>query len=194
MCEYESVLDNGTVERYTANVIAENLYSQCDSEGHQFLVLDEIYSQCDYEGRQFLVLDEIIDHAKDNTAITINDGYTKSYNGNRVPKQTTKKWKLLCQWHDGSSTWISLVDLKDSNPVELANRLQEEPAFKLWVSSVLRKRNHIIAKVKSHYWSTLHKFGTAKDSYRGIAHRRGDGYYILDGCDLQRTGKGKSCV
>jgi hypothetical protein len=34
------------------NVIAENLYSQCDSEG-----------------RQFLVLDEIIDHAKDNTAI-----------------------------------------------------------------------------------------------------------------------------
>jgi hypothetical protein len=38
------------VERYTANVIAENLYSQCDSKG-----------------RQFLVLDEIIDHAKDNS-------------------------------------------------------------------------------------------------------------------------------
>jgi hypothetical protein len=70
-------LDDGTVERYTANVIAENLYSQCD-----------------FEGRQFLVLDEIIDHAKDNTAIAIADGYTTSYNGNRVPKQTTKGWKL----------------------------------------------------------------------------------------------------
>jgi hypothetical protein len=66
------------------------------------------------------VLDEIIDHAKDNTAITIADGYTTSYNGNRVPKQTTKGWKLLCQWRDGSSTWVPLVDLKDSNPVELA--------------------------------------------------------------------------
>jgi hypothetical protein len=145
--EYECILDDGTVERYTANVIAENLYSQCDSEG-----------------RQFLVFDEIIDHAKDNTAVPTADGYTTSHNGNRIPKQTTKGWKLLCQWRDGSSTWVPLVDLKDSNPVELAeyavaNRLQEEPAFKWWVSSVLRKRNRIIAKVKSRYWSTSHKFG-----------------------------------
>jgi hypothetical protein len=145
--EYECVLDDGTTERYTANVIAENLYAQCDSEG-----------------RQFLVLDEIIDHAKDNTAIAIVDGYTRSANGNRIPKQTTKGWKLLCQWKDGSSTWIPLVDLKDSNPVELAeyavaNKLQEEPAFKWWISSVLRKRNRIISKIKSRYWSTTHKFG-----------------------------------
>jgi hypothetical protein len=91
------------MERYTANVIAENLYSQCDSED-----------------RQFLVLEEIIDHAKDNSAITIADGYPISSNGNRVPKKTTKGWKLLCQWCDGSSTWVPLVDLKDSNPVELA--------------------------------------------------------------------------
>jgi hypothetical protein len=135
------------MERYTANVIAENLYSQCDSEG-----------------RQFLVLDEIIDHAKDNSAIAITDGYTISSNGNRVPKITTKGWKLLRQWRDGSSTWVPLVDLKESNPVELAeyavaNRLQEEPAFKWWGSSALRKRNRIIGKIKSRYWSTSHKFG-----------------------------------
>jgi hypothetical protein len=66
-------LDDSTIERYTANVIAENLYSQCDSEGHQFLVLDEI-----------------IDHVKDNTAITINDGYTMSYNGNQVGANNKK--------------------------------------------------------------------------------------------------------
>jgi hypothetical protein len=35
-------------------------------------------------------LDEIIDHAKDNTAVTIADGYTMSYNGKN-------KW-----WKDGS--------------------------------------------------------------------------------------------
>jgi hypothetical protein len=87
-------------------------------------------------------VDEIIDHAKDNTDVTITDGYTMSSYGNRVPKQTTKGWKLLCQWRDGSSARVTLVDLKDSNPIELAeytvaNKLQEEPAFKWWVSSVL---------------------------------------------------------
>jgi hypothetical protein len=58
-----------------------------------------------------------------------------------------KGWKLLCQWRDGSSTWVPLVDLKDSNPVELAeyavaNKLQEEPAFKWWVSSVLETKSY----------------------------------------------------
>jgi hypothetical protein len=41
----------------------------------------------------------------------------------------------------------------------VANKVQEEPAFKWWVSTVLRKRNRIIAKLKSRYWSTSHKFG-----------------------------------
>jgi hypothetical protein len=110
------------------------------------------------------VLDEIVDHRSDNSAITIADGYTTGRAGNRIPKITTRGWQLLCQWRDGSSDWIPLVELKDSNPVELAeyamaNRIQEEPAFKWWVSTVLRKRNRIIAKLKRRYWSTSHKFG-----------------------------------
>ena len=40
--EYELEYDNGTQDRYVANVIAKNLYSQIDSEGHQFLVLEDI--------------------------------------------------------------------------------------------------------------------------------------------------------
>ena len=40
--EYEIEYDDGTNDRYFANVIAENLYSQIDSEGRQFLVLEEI--------------------------------------------------------------------------------------------------------------------------------------------------------
>ena len=35
----------------------------------------------------------------------------------------------------------------------------EEPAFKCWIADVLRKRNRIVAKVKSKYWRTTHKFG-----------------------------------
>jgi hypothetical protein len=37
--EYECILDDRTIERYTANIIAENLYSQCDSKGRQWMRL-----------------------------------------------------------------------------------------------------------------------------------------------------------
>ena len=40
--EYELEYDAGTHDRYFENVIAENLCSQIDSEGNQFLVLEEI--------------------------------------------------------------------------------------------------------------------------------------------------------
>jgi hypothetical protein len=40
--EYECITEDGTTERYTANIIAENIYSQCDTEGNSFLVLQEI--------------------------------------------------------------------------------------------------------------------------------------------------------
>ncbi len=37
--------------------------------------------------------------------------------------------------------------------------MQEEPAFKWWVSEALRTRNRFIGKVKKQYWKTSHKFG-----------------------------------
>jgi hypothetical protein len=82
------------MERYTANIIAENLFSQCDSEG-----------------RSFLFLKEIVDHSKDNSAVSIAEGFTVGFNGNKVPKKTTRGWKLLCQWKDDTTTWVPLVDL-----------------------------------------------------------------------------------
>ena len=59
---------------------------------------------------------------------------------------------------------MKLKDVKDSNPVQLAEyavqlRIAEEPAFAWWVPYVLKKRNRIIAKVKSKYWLRTHKFG-----------------------------------
>jgi hypothetical protein len=72
---------------------------------------------------------------------------------------------LLVKRKDGSMSWEKLKDLKDSNPVKLAefavaNRLVEEPAFNWWVPQTLRRRrNRIISKVKSRYWRTTHEFG-----------------------------------
>ena len=68
---------------------------------------------------------------------------------------------MLVQWKYGSSTWVSLKDMKESYPVQVAkycvqSRMSAEPAFAWWVPYVLKKRNRIIAKVKSKYWIRTH--------------------------------------
>ena len=144
---YEVKFTDGSTEELTANVIAENMMAGCDSEGHHFQLIEEIS-----------------DHKKDGSAIKISDGYITSRSGKRTPKKTTRGWKLLVEWKDHSVDWIPLKDLKASNPIELAeyalaNGLEEEPAFKWWVRSTLRQRDRMIAKVKTKYWRTSHKFG-----------------------------------
>ena len=145
--QYEVEFDDGSTEEYYANVIAENMFAQCDDEG-----------------RQCLLLSEITDFKKDERAIPKEDGMITMPNGRQHPKRTTAGWKLQVEWKDGTQDWIPLKDLKDSNPVEtaefaVANRIHEEPAFKWWVPKVLKRRNRILAKVKTRYWRTSHKFG-----------------------------------
>ena len=145
--EYEVELEDGTVDRYFANVIAENLWAQCDAEGHQYMVFSDI-----------------VDHRKNNRAIPISDGFETLSNGQKKPKKTTVGWDILVEFVDGSTEWRPLKEVKDSNPIELAeyaiaNKIHEEPAFKWWVSFVLRKRHRMINKVKKKYWRTTHKFG-----------------------------------
>jgi hypothetical protein len=104
-------MDDGLLMSYHANVIAENIFAKCDDKG----------------GRRHAILDEIIDHKADK-------GFVNTKRGKKVPKKTTKGWKLLCHWKDGSTDWIKMKYVKDLNPIELAeyavaNRIQEEPAF-----------------------------------------------------------------
>jgi hypothetical protein len=102
-----------------------------------------MFAQVDSKGNQYLLLKEITDHKHDNSAIPISEGMVRSSNGTTKPKVTTRGWFLLVQWQDGSTSWEKLSDLKASNPVEVAeyavaNRLTEEPAFKWWVSHVIK--------------------------------------------------------
>jgi hypothetical protein len=85
-------------------------------------------------------------------------------NGQQRNKKTTAGWKLQVEFSDGSTDWIPLKDLKNSNPIQLAeyailNKIDDEPAFKWWAPLVMRKRNRMINKVKKKYWQTTHKFG-----------------------------------
>ena len=144
---YEVQFEDGSVDRYHANIIAENIYSRIDSEGHS----------------QYM-LDEILDHKSDDTALRQSEGFTVGSKGEQIPKQTTRGWKLLIRLKDHSTSWMKLKDLKESNPVELAeyakgNELQFEPAFKWWVPHTLRRRNRILKAMKKRYHRTAQKFG-----------------------------------
>ena len=144
---YDVMFPDGAVAQYAANVIAESMYSQVDSNGHHTLLLKEI-----------------TDHRKSSSAIPIDDKYIISKTGRKSLRKTTKGWDFLCLWKDGSSTWAPLKDLKESNPVDVAeyvvgNRISEEAAFAWWVPCTLKKRDHIISKVKARFLKKSHKFG-----------------------------------
>jgi hypothetical protein len=69
MREYEVEFQDGATDTFTANIIAENLYSQVDSEGNSFSILDEI-----------------VDHKSDRTALSKDDRYEVAKDGRPHPK------------------------------------------------------------------------------------------------------------
>ena len=84
------------------------------------------------------------------------DAFLTTSSGVKRRRETTTGWELLVQWKDGSTNWIVLKDLKASYPVQIAEyaaqaKISEEPAFAWWVPFTLKKRNRIIAKIKSKY-------------------------------------------
>ena len=114
---YEVEFPDGHSEELQYNIIAENMMSQVDSEGHHYQLLAEIS-----------------DHKSNQLAIKRSNGFIKSRNGNSHTKITTRGWKLQVEWKDGSVSWIPLKDLKASNPVKLAeyavaNNISDEPVF-----------------------------------------------------------------
>ena len=140
-------LHDGSTDAIMMNLIAENLYSQVDAEGHTFSVIKEI-----------------IDHCKDGHARLNDDGYLVTKSGQQKLKCTTQGWDHLCELGDGMTTWIPLKDLKESMPVQvveyaIANRIAKEPAYAWWVCDVLRWCDCIISKVTSQYWKWTHKYG-----------------------------------
>ena len=64
---------------------------------------------------------------------------------------------LCIKWHAGNTTWVALGYIKEDYPIQLADYLMAakfsmDPAFAWLVPHTLKKRNCIVAKVKSKYW------------------------------------------
>ena len=146
-CTYDVVFDDGEVKQYAANIIAENLYAQVDPDGHVHQLLDGI-----------------VGHKMMEDAVKKEDKYLYTKQGARKLRKTTVGWKLLVSWKDGSESWIPLKDLKESNPVEVADYAEKvgianEAAFAWWVPFTRRKRDAIIGLVKARVLKRTHKYG-----------------------------------
>ena len=76
--EYICEMPDGTLDTYHANTIAENLWSQCDVDGNEFMSFKEL-----------------LDHRKNGKAMHVDDGFVTE---NGIPKP--KKRRLL----DGRSS------------------------------------------------------------------------------------------
>ena len=88
---YEVEYPDGSIREYSANVIAENIYSQVDEHGYRQQTLD-----C------------IMEHSKDNKAVPKSDKYITTKSGSRRLRKSTVGWKFLVRWKDASEQWIPL--------------------------------------------------------------------------------------
>ena len=73
---YDVIFPDGVIRQYSANSIAENMYSQIDQEGNTMALLDTI-----------------IDHRRDKSAIRIANAAIKT-------RFTTQGWYLKVHWKD----------------------------------------------------------------------------------------------
>ena len=76
---YQVEFARGHVTELTANIIAESMYAQCDTEGNEYSLLDAL-----------------VDYQKDNKAISLSDQQT-IVRGTPVACETTAGWKICCQ-------------------------------------------------------------------------------------------------
>ena len=143
---YTVEFPDGAEKEYAANIIAENMWAQCDIDGNQTILMEAI-----------------VDHKSDASAVKSEDAHI-TVNGRQNQNKTTKGWTLCVQWKDGTTTWERLADLKESNPVKIsdyatAHNIAHLPAFVWWVGYNLRKRELIISAVNARYLKRTHKFG-----------------------------------
>ena len=128
------------------------------------LLAEHLFSQMDEEGVQHQLFHEIVDHRKNpKRAVEKADQFFVK-NGKRQKKKTTAGWELEVEWKDGSTSWIPLKTLKETNPLQVAdyakgNHIDAEPAFDWWVSDVLRRRRRLIKGAQSRHRRTGFKFG-----------------------------------
>ena len=149
-------------------ILDSRVFTVCFPDGDETdiaynVIAEHLFSQVDEEGNQYQLFKEIVGHRKNKRAIEKADQY-RSANGKRTKKQTTAGWDLEVEWADGSTSWLPLKEMKETNPVDTAkyafdNQIIEEPAFDWWAAHVLKKRQRLIKMSQSRHKRSGYKFG-----------------------------------
>ena len=145
---YDLKLPDGQVKEYAANIIAENMLTQVDSDSMSTTLMEAI-----------------VDHRRDDEKeLQHHDKFVQTKNGRRHLRKSTKGWELLIKWKDKSESWIKLADIKESHPVEvaeyaIARGIDKEPVLKWLIPHTLKRRQVILSALKKRTRKTTHKYG-----------------------------------
>lgn len=144
---YEVELPDGTYNDYSANVLIENIMANVDDNGQTSLLLDDI-----------------IGHRYNPDCLQESEGWYETPQGAKKRRITTRGCDINVLWKDGTSSWIPLKDMKEANPLEVAeyaaqNGLTSHPVFAWWVPHTLRRKERIIKQVRHRLAKKQYKFG-----------------------------------
>jgi hypothetical protein len=122
-----------------------------------------LYSQVETEGNQYHLFRAIVNHRRTKQAADKADQYRVSH-GSRIKKKTTAGWDLEIERKDGTTSWLPLKEVKETNSVEVAeyataNRINSEPAFDWWVREHLKRRTRLIKLSQKRAVRVGYKFG-----------------------------------
>ena len=142
---YNVEFPDGAIKPYAANVIADNIYDQVDSKGSK-------------------IVKSIDDYCTDDNTVSKETQFDVDKIRRKHLQKTTAGWKLRVVLTNGATRWIPLKELKESNPVDVAEfaafrGIDDEPAFKWWVPYTLRKRDTVMSAVKARLKVSIHKYG-----------------------------------
>ena len=168
---YEVEFVDGEVHEYMANLIAEGMLAQVDTEGNHLQLMDGI-----------------ADWRRDNSvAIPKADKYVYNKRGRRRLRKTTQGWWFLVKWKGQSKSWMRLADMKESHPIEttefaVSRGIDDEPAFAWWVQHTLRKRDAIVLGLRTRMRQTKHKYGieipTSVEHVKELDRKEGHDYWM----------------
>ena len=133
---YEVELPDGTYyNNYSANVLIKNIMANADDNGQTALMLEDI-----------------IGHRFNDDCVHETDRWYETSQGSRKHRITTKGCDINMLWKDGTSSWIPLKDMKESNPIEVAEYvahcdLASHLVFSWWVPRTLKHKQKIIKQV-----------------------------------------------
>jgi hypothetical protein len=175
---YQGTQCSGTVRRRARNEDGElegtaNVNPILDSRAYQVefedgvnVIAENMFAQCEIDGNQYRLMEEIVDHRTNGKQVEFADRFI-TVRGRQSMRKTMVGWSLCVQWKNGETSWERLADLKESCPVEVAKYavaqgIDHEPAFSWWVPHVLKKRDRIVSVVNKRCLKRTHKFGQSQ--------------------------------